>query len=376
MKRLCCTILSIFIAAFASGCSSNSPAVTESSAAATESVRENQTTTASSLPNAKREITDINGDKVTISADVKRVICRSGNGTSFLVGMGLGDKLVGTADYVVTNPWCDRFFSGISSLPTFGWSPSSEEVYSVNSDLVMVADPEVAANLRTDGITAICYKQYNEKEIITSANLLGEIFGENAAKYSERWLNYFNETNDYINSKIGTIKEEDKPVVYYIYGQSNKGLGRTAGGGSIIQVLIEGAGGKFSTADLPDDGPKITEEDAISRNPEVIFISGIYSEKLKNDLESSPQWQQVPAVKNKAVYQMPIGFISWDFYGLEYPLFKLWIAKQLYPELIDKDLHQETKQFHKDFYGADLTDNEVDYMLKALSPNGSPYETK
>ena len=335
-----------------------------------------QQATVSVKTDAFRSITDINGDLVNVPTEINKIVCRSGNGTSFLVGMGLADKLVGTADYVVTNPWCDKFYKGISSLPTFGWSPSSEEIYAMNCDLVMVADPEVSASLRTDGISAICYKQYNEKEIVESVVLLGELFGQNAKAYSERWIEYYSETNDYIESKINTISEEEKPVVYYIYGQSNKGLGRTAGGDSIIEVLIEGAGGKFATSDLSNDGPKITEEDAISRNPDIILISGIYSAELKDDLNNSPQWKQVPAVKNAAIYQMPIGFISWDFYGVEYPLLKLWIAQQLYPDLIDIDMHQETKQFHKDFYGIELTDDEVDYMLNALAPDGNPYETE
>ena len=381
MKKVSCALICFLVFAFLSGCEnsgSNSENFSNSEMASTTSIVEIEESGVSQeeevAVNSEKEITDINGDKVVIPENIERVICRSGNGTSFMVAMGYADKLVGTADYVVTNPWADKFCDGISSLPVFGWSPSSEEIYAVGADLVMVADPEVASALRTDGIPAICYKQYNEQEIVDSAELLGELFGDSAKEYSEEWLQYYTETNEYISEKIGNISEDDKPVVYYVYGQSNKGLGRTAGGDSIIQFLIEGAGGKFSTADLPNDGPKITEEDAISRNPDVIMISGIYSAELKSELENSPEWSQVTAVSENQVYQMPIGFISWDFYGVEYPLLKLWIAKQLYPDLIDKDLHEETKAFHEKFYGVDFSDEEIDYILNALSPDGTPYE--
>lgn len=320
------------------------------------------------------EIIDINGDTVIIPGQIENVVCRSGNGTSFMVAMGLSDKLVGTADYVLTNPWCERFSEGFSSLQGFGWAPSVEEMYAIEADLVMVADPDVAEDLRTDGISAICYKQYNEQEILESVQLLGDIFGEEAADYAERWTQYYNDTDQYIENSLSAVKEDDKPVVYYIYGQSNKGVGRTAGGGSIEQFWIEEAGGVFSTEDLSNDGPTITEEDAITRNPDIIFIGGVYSKELKEELLNSPEWSNVKAVSDGNIHQIPIGFTGWDFYGAEFPLLKLWAAETMYPELIDKDLHEETKNFYSAYYNIDFSDAEIDYILNALAPNGNAYE--
>ncbi len=322
------------------------------------------------LPEEEKTIVDINGDTVSVPALINNIICRSGNGTSFIVAMGYGDKLAGTADYVVTNPWTDKFFNGISSLPTFGWAPSAEEIYRVNADLVMLADPDCAASLRADGINALCYKQYNETEIIDSVRLLGNLLGKDAADYAERWIDYYNETDEFISQALSSVSAADKPNVYYIYGQTNKGLGRTAGGGSIEQFWIEEAGGVFVTQDLANDGPKITEEEAISRNPDVIFIGGIYSGALETDLQNNPAWSDVSAVKNARIYQIPVGFLPWDFYGVEFPLLKLWAAKQLYPNLIDVDMHEITKEFYKEFYNKELTDNEVEYILNSLSPEG------
>ena len=366
MKKLFLLLTCLVTVLFCAGCGSED----SSSDVKTESA-----SSAASMPSAdeKVTVTDINGDSVAVPRKINRIVCRSGNGTSFLVAMGLGDKLVGTADYVVTNPWVERFYSGISKLPQFRWTPNSEEIIALNADLVMFPDPEVCSSLRSDGVTALCYKQYHEKEIVDSAKLLGELFGDKAKAYTEKWLEYYNETEKYINEKIGSVKEEDRPRVYYIYGQSNKGLGRTAGGGSINEVMIEQAGGRFTTSDLSNDGPTITEEEAISRNPDVILIGGIYGSDLQEELEGKPEWSNVKAVKDKKIFRMPIGFISWDFYGVEYPLLKLWIAKQLYPELIDKDMLEETKTFHKEFYGIELSDNEVKYILNGLDPNGEKY---
>lgn len=321
-------------------------------------------------------IVDTNGDEVSVPKEIDKVICRSGNGTSFMVAMGYGERLAGTADYVVTNPWADEFYKGISNLPTFGWSPSSEEIYAVDADLVMLADPDVAGDLREDGISAICYKQYNEKEILDSVRVLGELFGEDAKEYGDKWIEYYNQTDAIIEEALKDISEENKPTVYYIYGQSNKGVGRTSGGGSIEQFWIEEAGGVFSTADLPNDGPKITEEEAIKRNPDVVFIGGIYSSVLEKEIYSSPEWSEVPAVKEGKIYNIPIGFTSWDFYGVEFPLLKLWAAQQMYPECFDVDMNVITKDFYKEFYGMEFSDEQIDYILKGLSPNGTEFITE
>ena len=43
-----------------------------------------------------KEITDLAGDQVEIVPSPERVVARTANSTSFLVGMGLQDRIVGT----------------------------------------------------------------------------------------------------------------------------------------------------------------------------------------------------------------------------------------------------------------------------------------
>ena len=65
-------------------------------------------------------ISDINGDEVEIPQNPEKIVCRSGNGTSFVVGMGHSDKLVGTADYVLTNPWISVFMDNSEQTSKIG----------------------------------------------------------------------------------------------------------------------------------------------------------------------------------------------------------------------------------------------------------------
>ena len=76
-------------------------------------------------------------------------------------------------------------------------------------------------------------------------------------------------------------------------------------------------------------------------------------------------------IKNGNVYTMPIAVIPWDMYGVEYPLWILWTAKTLYPDLIDKDIIIETREFYKQFFDVELTDTQINYILNGLAPNGT-----
>jgi iron complex transport system substrate-binding protein len=73
----------------------------------------------------------------------------------------------------------------------------------------------------------------------------------------------------------------------------------------------------------------------------------------------------VSAVKNKRVYQMPIGISRWGHPGsLETPLALLWTAKTIYPDYFrDIDIFAETKTFYKRFFNYELGDALVRQML-------------
>ena len=48
-----------------------------------------------------------------------------------------------------------------------------------------------------------------------------------------------------------------------------------------------------------------------------------------------------------------------------------WVASQAYPELFTYDLPKEIKDFYQTFSGYTLSDDEVNYIVNGLKPDGT-----
>ena len=320
----------------------------------------------------KKEIIDIAGDTVLIPVNPSKVVARTANSTSFMVAMGMKDKIVGTMDAIAANTWSKKFMSNIDEIPSYHWEPSIESLYEVDTDFVLLADPSICREFRSKGITAITYKQYSSEEIVKSVHLLGDIFGEDAKKFGEEWLEYYNDTLTSINNHIKDIDYEDRSGVYYIYGQANKGIYRSTGGNTINDEMIKLAGGRNVLENYSSSITKFTAEEVLNTNPDYIFVGGVYQNLFIEQLYDEEVWKEKEAIKKEQVYNIPLGFIPWDLYGVEFPLLLKYMCNKMYPDY-QFDIIPETKAFMKKFYQIDLTDEEIQYMIKGLDENGERY---
>ncbi|MFH2044390.1 MAG: ABC transporter substrate-binding protein [Pseudomonadota bacterium] len=97
-------------------------------------------------------------------------------------------------------------------------------------------------------------------------------------------------------------------------------------------------------------------------NPDVILANEPSAVQL---ILNDDKWSALKAVKNRKVYQMPIGISRWGHPGsLETPLAILWTAKTLYPELFSHiDMKAETKAFYKKFFNYELSEEMTEKIL-------------
>ena len=98
-------------------------------------------------------------------------------------------------------------------------------------------------------------------------------------------------------------------------------------------------------------------------NPSVIFITNFTAaqpEDLYNNTIGNYDWSAVDAVQNEKVYKMPLGMYRSYTPGADTPVTLLWFAKTTYPELFeDIDIIQETRDYYKEVFGVDLTDEQA-----------------
>ena len=291
----------------------------------------------------------------------------------------LDNKIVGTHGSILNHSWVYVFDEGFKDVALFGKNPNAEELISSDVDLAIIKDAEYAEDLRNQGINAVCFKYKNKDELYSAVNMLGDIFGEDAQTYAAKWENKLDETIAKIADDLSDVPDDEKCNVYYVDATgaeaSNENLFLTAGGGSFVEYWINASGANLVTS--PYEGiDQIEQETALTLDPDTIFICGWLEYEAKDILMDDPLWQDIPAVKNDRVFLMPTSFVSYDRFSVELPLMLDYTANVMYPDEHTFGGIDELREFYKEYYNQDLSDENLEMMLKGLNPDGTRMGTE
>jgi iron complex transport system substrate-binding protein len=318
-------------------------------------------------------ITDMAGAEVTVPTSITKVVNLWPASNSVMLCMGAGDLLAGTMDITKQNYWSQLVYPNIVNVPTA--SDNAEEIMKINPDLIITPSKETAEKLRSLGLPAV-YLYFSDYDSMKKAfTLLGDILGGDYVNKAKKWSDLVDSQTATVKSAIGDISESERPVVYYIQGQTNQGLYTTFAAKSIMNDWINIAGGEFASKKLElDKNGAVTPEAILSLNPDIIIIGGFAEHDLYNELMNSSEWKDIKAVKNNRVYINPNGLFPWERFGMESALQIPFAASVIHPELFKVNLVDEVKKFYTDFVGIDLTDKQAQYMIDGYGPNGEEYK--
>ena len=104
-----------------------------------------------------RRIVDITGAEVEIPAEVDEVVNLFSFGCQLMVGLGLGDYLIGISNATFETQWLELMYPASKDIPMYSDEVSAEALLTVNPDIVFCSDPEQAEDFRSKGITAITF---------------------------------------------------------------------------------------------------------------------------------------------------------------------------------------------------------------------------
>lgn len=206
---------------------------------------------------------------------------------------------------------------------------------------------------------------YDDTNITTMSNsikFIGKIANE---EEKANQLCEFNEKNlKEINDTSKSISDSDKKTVYY--AEDEDGLS-TNPSGSVHGQLIDICGGK-NVANIGNENSsssiQVSIEEVIKWNPEIIITT---DKNFYKNVYNNPEWSNIKAVKNHQVYLSPSSPYKWFDrpVGANMLIGLPWTAKVIYPEKYkDLNLSSETKEFYKDFYHIDLSDDDIKKILK------------
>lgn len=322
-----------------------------------------------------REITDMAGRKVTVpAAENIESVFSAGPVAAIFLYMVAPDKLLGW-NYELNDVEKSIILDKYQDLPNFGMGDA------VNYEAVIAANPTIAINSGkiNDAMVSDCDALSEslgipvvavDNELNNSAEafrFMGELLGvedhaEELAQYAEQVFTDINALSD--------IPEEKKVSVYFGNGEDSL---ETAPRGSQHAQILD-AINAVNVADLElGDGSRvqISAEQLLAWDPDVIVVNGEpKADKSGNsaaeDILSNPDYASLKAVEDQKVYGTPNAPFSWVDRpaGPNRLIGMRWFSALIYPEYIKCDINEEIHKFFDLFYHVDLSDEQLENVLK------------
>jgi len=237
---------------------------------------------------------DVLGRKVSLAGDPVRIIPLAANLTEILYFLGLDNRIAGVTEFS-NYPPAAREKPRVGSYVNL----NVEKIISLSPDLVIgTRDGNSQGDitlLEQAGIPVFVVNPRSVESVISSIALLGMVCGipEKAESMAADLTRRF-------ESVRSAIQYQKKPLVFL---QINVVPIMTVNKTTVHNDLIQLAGGINMSADEPVTYPRISVEEVIRREPEVIIISSMErGGRFEKAKEGWMQWTSLPAVKNKHVY--------------------------------------------------------------------------
>ncbi len=238
-----------------------------------------------------RTVNDEAGRKIAVPNHPHRLVCLAPSITETVYALGRGDDIVGITDYTKFPPEAKQKQSVGGVI-----DPSLEKVVSLQPDLVLaIADlnnRDVTQAIERLGLPVFVLDPHGLHDIYRSIKDIGE--ASDAQREATALVTKLQAREEAVRQRVSG---KSKPEVFFLLWPDPI---TTAGRGAFITELIEVAGGKSMTVDLPNEWPRISFESVLSRQPEyLLLIRG--SDVTLDVLRREGNWVRLKAVKNGMV---------------------------------------------------------------------------
>ena len=241
---------------------------------------------------ASRTLIDELGRTVVVPDHPHRVICLMPSVTDTVFALGAGDDVVAISDYT-------KYPAAALKKPSVGdlIKPSVETILSLRPDLVIGVQPagpmESTVQLERLGVPVFLVNPHGIAGILHSVQTIG--LALNRPEQADALVQHLQARVDAVKART---KDLPRPAIFMpVWYDPIITIGRHA----FITEIIEAAGGRSVTADLPTEWPQISMEVVLQRAPDALLLVRGGKTTL-HVLESRPGWNSLTAVKMRRVY--------------------------------------------------------------------------
>lgn len=238
--------------------------------------------------------TDEVGRTLNIKAPPQRIVSLAPSVTEMLFAVGLEEKIVGVSTY------CNYPPGALKKEKIGGYiTPSLEKIISLKPDLVIgTADGELQPFVNKMAGLGIPVYIINPRSMsgtmVSIGNIGGITFSQNAAK---GLVNSMQE-------KVQAVKEKIKgrPRLRVLHVMAYDPL-ISSGKGTFVDDLIRMAGGVNIAETAKGGHPRLSMEEVIAQDPQVIILSSMKSrDPLTEQKEWWARWKEISAVRTRMIH--------------------------------------------------------------------------
>lgn len=309
------------------------------------------------ISEAAIKVQDFRGKEIVLKKPAERVVCLIESALTGIYMLKQQHKIVG----IPTNVYEEGYFYSDTfkyyallderiknkKLPAVGnWEKVNiEKVLSLKTDLIIIWSNQTDAISTFEKLGIPVYGVFItrledvKKEILDFGKILdAERRAKELVEYAQIEVKYF---------KNKSSRIENKKKVYFSWAQLN--FLQTSCKGSIVDELINLAGGINICFNIKGESVTLNMEKLILLNPDVILMW--HSKSLKpSNLKSNNQLQKINAIKKNSIFQFPDTF-SFDLWTLKFLYATKFMAKNIYPDLYNYDLNKEYQKIMNFLYG-------------------------
>ena len=328
-------------------------------------------------------VTDHAGNEVTVPRDINRiVVCDIYPLPSVLaVFFDSAEKIVGMAPPSMTaaqNSLLSELYPEILNASTGfidGTAVNVEELLKLEPDVVFYGGTqEIGEALKNAGIPAVSVSagKWDYDAIETLNNwilLLSQMFPQND-RY-DKVKSYSANVYDRVQERVKDLSDAERERIFFLFQYNDSAI--TTSGKHFFGQWWADAVGAVNVGEVmeSDNSTAVSMEQIYDWNPARILITNFNASQpadLLNNTVGNWDWSPVSAVQTGQINKMPLGMYRSYTCGVDTPVTLIWMAKTVYPELFaDFDITVETKNYYKDVFGIELTDEQANRIFNPSS---------
>lgn len=324
---------------------------------------------------------DMLGNPVSLPAPTQRAVTLPMPAGSLLISLdGGAEHLAGmhpNAYELMKDGLLARIFPATGAVRTditrSGFVPNVETLLQIQPDLVWQwghMGDDLIAPLRNAGLPTAALVYGTEDRTREWIRLIGLSLGQEARAAAQ--LQWRDRVRAGIRAVTDGIPADRRPAVLYLSRYAPQL--RAPGGNTSFEDDIALAGGRNVSASI-SSGQTVNIEQIMAWAPDVILLNNFEPGLTPDTLYRDPLFADIPAVRERRVYKVPLGGYLWDPPNQESPLYWQWLSLLLHPDKFTWPLRDNIAEAYGELYGRRPGADEIDAVLRMkLNEGAAGYE--